>query len=119
MSASTLIEMGSDGSRTVFHRQGDKAWTHPKDDHVMVDFDQRLSCPVCVAFADRKEVVSTLPPGRKSECDRGHGPREWGLKKTGYGYCRRCYREAEKARQEAAKTALPVPQGAERLAAGS
>ena len=104
MSVYTAIELGRDGTRTVFHRRGDRAWAHPEGTPTMVDFDRTLSCPFCTPVEDRRVVEITRTRSRKSECDYGHGPDEWGLKKSGYGYCRRCYREATNARRMTANT---------------
>lgn len=60
----TLIELGKDGTRTMFHRVGSRAWTHPVDDPYMMDFPGRvrrdsspvrLPCPVCSKKAPFRE----------------------------------------------------------------
>jgi hypothetical protein len=48
----TVIELGKDGSRTIFHRSGQKAWAHPEGDpHVMETKSRRVPvkhlCPGC------------------------------------------------------------------------
>ncbi|HEX5915003.1 MAG TPA: hypothetical protein VFY54_17935, partial [Rubrobacter sp.] len=109
MSTSTAIELGRDGSRTVFHRRGERAWTHPEGTPTMHDFDRRLSCPLCIPVEDRRVVSIDASRPRKSECDYGHGPGEWGLKKSGYGYCRRRYRDATNARRMTANKPADAP----------
>lgn len=51
MSSRTAIEVGRDGSQTVFHRTAaGRCWTHPIDDPYMIDaLDEppKLACPVC------------------------------------------------------------------------
>lgn len=53
----TLIELGKDGSRVVYHSSGKQAWTHPEGDPYMIDFVGRIMplavpekqpCPVCM-----------------------------------------------------------------------
>lgn len=59
----TVIELGRDGSRTVFHRNGSRAWTHPEDDPHMMDIrgktvnsasPGRMPCPGCDATSAPK-----------------------------------------------------------------
>lgn len=90
---STFVELARDGSKTVFHRRGSRAWTHPKGDPVMVDGPLRSACPECVAVADRGKPTTT----RTETCKHGHPPVHWRLRKSGYGYCLACAREARKA----------------------
>jgi len=47
----TAIELGWDGSRTVFHCRGLRAWTHPEGEPYMDDIEGarmvKKPCPVC------------------------------------------------------------------------
>jgi hypothetical protein len=113
----TAIELARDGTRTVFHRRGNKSWTHPEGTPTMQDFDRTLTCPECVPVEERKIVAIRRGRPRKTECDHGHGAGEWGTLSTGYGYCRRCKRDRKQTRV-APKTPSPGPEDAPALAPG-
>lgn len=59
----TAIELAKDGTRTVFHRRGLKAWTHPYDDPYMMDFDNefRRGVPVKLACPGCRQVPRSAP----------------------------------------------------------
>ena len=93
MTDRTAIELARDGTRTVFHRRANRAWTHPKGEPVMADGSQRFDCPECIPVAERSEPTST----RTEPCEHGHPPTHWRIRKSGKGYCRLCNQASRKA----------------------
>ena len=92
----TVVELARDGSRTVFHRRGDRAWTHPHGEPAMVDGPLRFDCPECVPVAERLAPETT----RTAPCKHGHSPTNWRFRKSGRpGYCLVCVRAARAARK--------------------
>lgn len=59
----TVVELGRDGSRTVFHRSGSEAWTHPEGDPYRMGFGVKQPCTGCPKAAGQSPAVSGGSPG--------------------------------------------------------
>ncbi len=52
----TVVELSRDGTRTVFHRSGSEAWTHPEGDPYRMGFGVKQPCTGCPKAAGHSVV---------------------------------------------------------------